>query len=300
LPAEPPPPAAELVSQVAGFEAKLAADGAYKELWKRPRAELNLFLTFLSELLAAGGSSTDITKPVRAKRLQDAGVALYMVFVRKGSFPVSFTSALQNHLAATKGDPRQGTWSPYTTRGTPIHDYTALAAWLNPESASYLREHLAAKREGPCRWRAADPRDQPSRPWLVFEIDGLNRLALLPALSPLENARLALLKTDAAAVKVSIDELIGEYHDNEVRADLRFKGHLVRFSGTVMGVEKDLMGQAIVKVSGGLRQFGQVWCYVDDVRASAELNAGDEITVRGRVEGSTMKQVVVRNCAIAR
>jgi hypothetical protein len=192
LPPEPTPLAADHAGEVPGIEAKLAADAAYTAVWTGPRADLDLFLTWVSELLEAGGASTDLTTPLKTKRLHEAGLNLYLVFTRLGSFPPDFTAELTKHLAATKREPHLGTWSPWT-RGQPMHDYSALAAWFNREDAGYLRDHIAAKSAGPFHWTPINPAYPPARPYLVSELDALNRLALLTTLAPDEESRRASL-----------------------------------------------------------------------------------------------------------
>ncbi len=213
LPPEPPPPVADLASEAPGLEAKLAADPAYIGLWAGPRADLDLFLTYVSELLAAGGASPDITAPLKAKHLQDAGVKLYLVFARTGVFPGDFTDHLTKHLAAVKGEPHLGTWSPWS-KGSPVRDYTALAAWSNREDAGYFREHIAAKSTGgPIPW-GADETEHPARPYLVFELDALNWLALLAPLTADEKARQAALVEQARQPKLGQDFKLGDFTYN--------------------------------------------------------------------------------------
>jgi hypothetical protein len=125
---------------------------------------------------------------LKTKHLHEAGLNLYLVFTRLGSFPKDFTAQITKHLAATKGEPHSGTWSP-SGRGQPIHDYSALAVWLNRGDAGYLRDHIAAKNAGPTHWTTINPAFPPARPYLVSELDALNRLALLTTLTPEEASR---------------------------------------------------------------------------------------------------------------
>ena len=172
-------------------------------MWTGPRADLNLFLTFVSEMLAYNGAAaTTVTTPLKAKKLQDGGIKLFLVLVRVGHFPDDFTKKLAAHLDATKADPRLGTWTAFA-KGSPLHDYTALAAWARPEEASYLRERLAAKADGagPFAWSAWSGKEPPPRPWLVDEGAALDRLALFGKLAPEEAARVAFLKAEAKKPK---------------------------------------------------------------------------------------------------
>ena len=138
LPPEPAPPVAEKASEVPGLETKLAKDAAYQKLWTAPRADLNVFLTLVSEFLAKSRSGEDIVNAVKAKKLFDAVVNLSVIHARIGKYPADFTQKLEAHLEATKGEPALGTWSAYK-KGGPLHDYSGLAAWVKREDAAYLR-----------------------------------------------------------------------------------------------------------------------------------------------------------------
>ena len=178
---EPAPPVADRADQVPGFETALAKDAAYQGVWAGPRPTLNVFLTYVSELLAEGSASTEITTPVEAKRLGDAAIKLFLIFSRLGRFPADFTAKFESHRDAVKGEPHLGTWSAWS-KGEPVHDFSALAAWSKPEDGAYLREHVAAKRLGPTRW--APLLQTPARPWLVSARAATERLALLLPLEP--------------------------------------------------------------------------------------------------------------------
>ena len=181
LPPDPPPPVADKADQVPGFEAVLAKDGAYQAVWTAPRSTLDPFLTYVSELLAEGSASTEITTVVAAKNLEDAAIKLFLIFSRLGRFPSDFAAKLATHIDGVQSEPHLGTWSPWT-KGAPIHDFTGLAAWSKPENGAYLRERIAAKRLGPTRW--SSPLQTPARPWLVSQRAATERLALLMPLEP--------------------------------------------------------------------------------------------------------------------
>ncbi len=177
LPPEPLPPVADRAAEVPGLEAKLAADKAYQGVWQAPRADLDLFLTLVSELLAEGQASGSIITAASSKKRKDAAITLFLIFSRVGHFPAEFSKRVEGHLDAVKPEPHLGVWAPWK-KGDPIHDLTALAAWLRQTDPAYLRERIAAKSgAGPIPWqRQTRP---PLRPWLVFEATAVRRLALL-------------------------------------------------------------------------------------------------------------------------
>ncbi len=75
LPPEPAPPVADKAGEVPDLEAKVAADKAYAAVWMGPRADLNAFLSYVSELLATGGAPTPLASAVKAKKLQDPAIS---------------------------------------------------------------------------------------------------------------------------------------------------------------------------------------------------------------------------------
>ncbi|RKH21917.1 DUF4352 domain-containing protein [Corallococcus sp. CA041A] len=194
LPPEPAPPLADKAAEVPELEAKLAVDTAYQAVWTGPRADLNLFLTFVSELLTEGGAPVDLGRMLQEKNLKDAGIKLLLVYARVGHLPADFTKNFDAHLAAVRGEPNQGLWAPYAKGAVP-HDFTALAALLHRENPEYLRARIGAKAKGPTTWRVpGGGGTPPDRPYLSYEKDCYERLALLTQLAPAEQSRLDLLR----------------------------------------------------------------------------------------------------------
>ena len=215
LPPEPAAPAADLASEVPGFEAKLAIDQAYQGVWTGSRADLNLFLTCVSELLASSAAPADLFKALKTKKLDDAAIKLFLVHARIGRYPDDFTKKLGAHVDAVASEPHRGTWAP--SKGSEmVHDFTALAAWLRPDDPRYLRELLAAKARdaGPIPW-AGSPKDKPAlRPWLVDETAALERITLLTPLTAEEQARVTWLIEEAKKTKLNEEFRLGEYTYN--------------------------------------------------------------------------------------
>jgi tRNA_anti-like len=115
------------------------------------------------------------------------------------------------------------------------------------------------------------------------------------------NAQKAQAAEDKANGVVPIGVLLGEYKDNEVRADARFKGNMVQVTGIVGDVKKDILNSTYVTVgTGAFLEFPTVQCFVKDsmIGRAASLSKGDHVTVRGRVSG-LMMNVLVKDCEIA-
>jgi hypothetical protein len=301
LPPEPGPSLPKLAAEVPDLEKKLAGIKAYGGIWEPARRDdRTLLLTSVSSLVAIGGLYGPVIPAMEAKKqLMDAATKLFLIFSRVGHFPDDFTIALKAHLEAVKGEPHLGLWSPWA-KGQVPHDFTALASWLNREQPEVMRELIAARQSGPIEWTELDPKDPPLRPYLVEEKAALEWLALLSPLEADEKARLAKLRVEASIVHTSIGELLGEYKDNELRADGKFKGKTVQVTGVVDAVKTDVMGHIYVSVgTGKILEVPVLQCFFAGSEAGgvSALSRGEKVTVRGRVAGLTMN-VLARDCEL--
>ncbi|MFY0572810.1 OB-fold protein [Archangium lansingense] len=112
------------------------------------------------------------------------------------------------------------------------------------------------------------------------------------------SAARASARSTEAATPVEIRTLLGEYSNNEVRADANYKGRFIQTTGIVRDVKKDIVDSIYVTLGTGQQlEIPVVQCLFDDVHAkkAASLSPGARVTVRGRVSGLLMN-VVVREC----
>lgn len=98
------------------------------------------------------------------------------------------------------------------------------------------------------------------------------------------------------SIEVTALQLFDEYDDNEVSADIKYKGKQVSVSGTVEDIAKDIMGDIYVTLRGK-DVFSSVQCFFDNEKVAANLKKGDRITLTGTVSGKMMN-VIVRECEI--
>lgn len=303
LPPDPPPPVADRASEVLAMEAKLLADPAYAAVWSGPRADLNLFLTVVSELFASASVPADLNEKLTKKKQRDAASQLFLIIARQPTFPEDFTKRLRAHLSATRGEPHPGVWSPIA-KGSNPHNYTALAAWLNQQDPAYLRELIAAKGGGAFPFGTeAEAGKPPSRPYLVDEAAALQRLSLLGPLTSTDETRIAELRAEALLLKVPIKTLLSEYKDNEVRADSKFKDKIVQVPGVVSGTMKDAFGGVHVLLGTGVAfEVEKLDCAPapGQLEAILALSKGDQVTVRGRVSGRVLIHVGLKECSLVK
>jgi len=97
---------------------------------------------------------------------------------------------------------------------------------------------------------------------------------------------------------VDIRKFLGEYRDNEVRADSAFKGSCVLIDGIVSDVKRDVLNTIYITIgTGQALEIPKVQCFFSEAHAAqaSKFTKGSKITVRGRVDG-LMGNVLLRDC----
>lgn len=188
-PADPEPPFANEADQVPKLEAKLSGMKAYETVWApEHRADLTVLLTGVSQLLSFSGFGEIVSTDLRKTGLKKAAIVLYQIQVRTGRFPKDFTEKLKEYLPTIADEPHLGLWRP-EGRGQAPYDLAAVAAWVHREDPRYLREHIAARREGPSAWMdyAANRAIKPAWvEWLALPGAAYSRLAAMTKLTDAE------------------------------------------------------------------------------------------------------------------
>jgi len=96
-------------------------------------------------------------------------------------------------------------------------------------------------------------------------------------------------------ITVGVEELCKEYAKNEIAADKKYKGNLVKITGRVDDVKKDIMDSLYVTLKRqGDFELCQPQCFFDDEHEDqlANLNKGQKITIIGRVDGLMMNVLI--------
>lgn len=103
---------------------------------------------------------------------------------------------------------------------------------------------------------------------------------------------------NAAAMDVQMSVLLSDYSSNEVAADQRYKGRLIRVNGVVSDIKKDLMDKPFVLLNAG-DGFRTVQCAfaTSAVADAAKLRSGEPVTLQGVVQG-LMVNVQVTDCTV--
>ena len=102
-------------------------------------------------------------------------------------------------------------------------------------------------------------------------------------------------------MQVQIGNILDAYKGNELGADNRYKGQWIQVTGSVTSIKKDILDNPYITLGTGKRfELPQVQCFLrsSDTAAASRISQGQNLTVKGRVEG-LMGNVLVKDCSIA-
>ncbi|MDA7668783.1 OB-fold putative lipoprotein [bacterium] len=110
------------------------------------------------------------------------------------------------------------------------------------------------------------------------------------------------VQSQAATYKMTANEIIKAYSENEVKADLKYDEKVVELTGRVEDIGKDIADKTYIllgKFTSADFLPRSVQCYFTDgeVRSVAGLSNGDVVTVKGRIDG-LMLNVQMKTCKI--
>lgn len=100
------------------------------------------------------------------------------------------------------------------------------------------------------------------------------------------------------AITTTAHRLYSDYKSNAVAADRKYKDKILRVSGVVDTINRDIL-QTIYVVLSGDDYFGGVQCFFSDdyEKAIANLRKGQAITIKGKCDGKLMN-VLLKECII--
>lgn len=143
------------------------------------------------------------------------------------------------------------------------------------------------------------PKKEPK--WVVFVAVAVGIGALISCATCSQAGKKAqeekAAKEKAGAEDVALEELLSTYRKNEVKADARWKGKVIKVSGKVESVGKDILDKVYVTLGDG--EFRQAQCFFTEknAKAVADIDKGQTVTVRGRVKG-LMMNVLLEDCEL--
>lgn len=88
-------------------------------------------------------------------------------------------------------------------------------------------------------------------------------------------------------IELTADALFAAYKANEVAADEKYKGKLLKVSGVVKSIGKDVMDEPYIALRASDNEFETVNAYFtkSDIENLAKLSKGQDVTVTCRGDG---------------
>lgn len=99
---------------------------------------------------------------------------------------------------------------------------------------------------------------------------------------------------------ISANALYKAYDDNSVAADSKYEGKIVKVSGHIQSIGKDIADTAYL-VIGGEGYLDGVQCMLPEGQEGlvGSLSKGQYVTLKGEVSGQVVGNVIVRNCSFS-
>ena len=107
-------------------------------------------------------------------------------------------------------------------------------------------------------------------------------------------------QADPASDTVTAQQLLQDFRDNEIRGDQLHKGQVKYVTGRIDDIRDGGNGYCLVLgYEGDEWDFGQVHCQLRDPEQAAELGTGQAVTVRGRIAGLGLFDIIeIEDCGV--
>lgn len=102
---------------------------------------------------------------------------------------------------------------------------------------------------------------------------------------------------DTSKNPILVEDIVSNYHANEINADARFKNRIVCARGTTENIGKDIAGTPYIAFRAPASSFRTVQCMFDDESVLLNIRPGVALTICGECKG-LMINVLLDNCRI--
>lgn len=112
---------------------------------------------------------------------------------------------------------------------------------------------------------------------------------------PVQATTPAVAQPKEEVITVGVEELCTSYEKNEVAADKKYKGKLIKITGKVDDIKKDILDDLYVTLKRQKDfELCQPQCFFDDEHEDqlANLNKGQTVTIIGRADGLFMNVII--------
>lgn len=126
-------------------------------------------------------------------------------------------------------------------------------------------------------------------------IIGLVFVLVLVAVAASEDQKKQAVKTESA-IEVTAVQLQKDYDANEVAADQTYRGRILRVSGKVSSINKNIADDPYVVLR--TKDFAGVHAHFQSAGPLADLKKGEAISVRCRGDGFMVTSPMLRDCVL--
>jgi len=108
------------------------------------------------------------------------------------------------------------------------------------------------------------------------------------------------IEEEIEVIEISATQLSKEYDENKVAADSKYKDELLKISGTIDDIGKDIAGTPYVSLEGREYSLFGVQCMFnrDKEEDLIELRKGQKIILKGEVSSEMIGNIIVKDCEI--
>lgn len=123
--------------------------------------------------------------------------------------------------------------------------------------------------------------------------------AAVPAANQATPAEVTPAPTPVQAIDITAAQLYKEYDENELAADDKYKGKILRVSGKVSSIDQDILNSLYVTLETGDYNIFSIQCYFDDSKRQqlTALKKGGKATIIGRCDGWS-GNILLKDCTI--
>lgn len=101
-------------------------------------------------------------------------------------------------------------------------------------------------------------------------------------------------------IEITAAELYAAYDENEIAADAKYTGKMLKITGIVDDISKDILDRVYITLKTN-ELFNSIQCYFvssSAIEAVAQLKEGDEVVVVGKCKGKNVFNVDIEDCEI--
>lgn len=114
------------------------------------------------------------------------------------------------------------------------------------------------------------------------------------------NSSVVVTQPVETVLEVDPATLRAAYQENEIAADTKYENNLLKITGTINNIGKDILDEVYLTIETGEYLY-DIQCYFSDasqIEIVATLKDGDTITLIGRCSGLSLTNVIVKDCEI--